>query len=291
MPANIIEMKMKNISAIYFDDTGNPGTDPLSPFLSETRKSWAGVIVPRTISESLYAAMDIFARGIRDDFGAEELHFTDIYSGRGVWKSVELHRRIEIFDLMSLVCSKFDLPIIYQTWSEEFANDHKSLKYPYNYKKNFWDTSNIGHFGLILAIMQARDVIENLRSQSGDFADEFQIYVDEGLAKAGVNIALPIKKQGVFSNNIRFLSSQESAGLQIADFAAFTIARSQRIMMSKTAGQDFSRADRHILSIVEKLNHWTLDLMAVDPISASKEGYEFLLMRDRMNKGLKKKPG
>ena len=61
-------------------------------------------------------------------------------------------------------------------------------------------------------------------------------------------------------------------------------------MFKKEVGKDYKDKDLHILSIIPKLNHWTLDLMKVDQKKYSKEGYEFLLQRDRVNKGLTKKP-
>ena len=88
------------IEGVYIDDSGNPGADSPSVFLPESRKSWAAIIIPSSISDELKTGMSIFLRGVKEDFNADELHFTDIYSGRGVWKNVSVKKRIEIFDLI-----------------------------------------------------------------------------------------------------------------------------------------------------------------------------------------------
>ena len=43
------------IEGIYIDDAGNPGAIALV-FLSESRKSWAAVIIPESVSDKLETA-------------------------------------------------------------------------------------------------------------------------------------------------------------------------------------------------------------------------------------------
>ena len=60
----------------------------------------------------------------------------------------------------------------------------------------------------------------------------------------------------------------------------------------KKGGVDFSRADKHILAINEKLNHWSSQMMFIkgDEKFFSREGLEFVMKRDRQNKGLPPMP-
>jgi len=95
---------------------------------------------------------------------------------------------------------------------------------------------------------------------------------------------------GLISDSIIFEHSNHKVGLQISDFVAFIISKSQRIMLEKQSGKNFSEADLHILNIIPRLNHWSLDLLGVDQNKFSKEGYEFFLQRDRIKKGLNAKP-
>jgi hypothetical protein len=80
--------------------------------------------VPSTIAESVQNAMNIFLTGVRDEFGAEELHFTEIYSGNGPWKSISAGRRAELFDIMASLMSQFSFPIVHQTAIDHTLRDH-----------------------------------------------------------------------------------------------------------------------------------------------------------------------
>jgi hypothetical protein len=280
-----------SISGIYIDDSGNPGAEAPSIFLPESRKSWAAVIIPESIANDIEQAMSIFLGGIMQDYGLSELHFTDIYSGRGIWKKVSVAERMKIFDLMTMLVAKFNLPVFYQTFSDEFRKDYsKRWDQISDLNIEFWDFKRTAHISLFLILIQLRDAIPTLRKQSGDFGNTLDIIVDAGLAKSSALIQLPFSGNGNISDSIKFEQSNLKAGLQIADFVAFVISKSQRIMFEKGGSKDFLDKDLHILNIIPKLNHWTLDLMKVDQNKFSKEGYEFFLQRDRVNKGLTKKP-
>ena len=235
--------------------------------------------------------MKIFLGGVKQDYGVNELHFTDIYSGRGAWEGVAVAERIEIFDLMASLVLKFDIPVLYQTFSEEFRNDRKEswdslgeIEFP------FWDFNKIAHIGYCLLLVRTKDVLRDLRSLDTCFNHIFQIYTDEGMAKRGSQQKVPINPHQYYEKSIIFQSSESCIGLQISDFVAFVISRSQRIMMKKNAGEYFSPADKHILSIAEKLNHWTMDLIQANESHFSREEYEFLLKKDRKNKKLSALP-
>ncbi len=280
-------MKKLGIEGIYIDDTGNPGVKAPSVFLPESRKSWAAIIIPQEIANEIETAMTIFLGGVKKDYGVNELHFTDIYSGRGVWKDVAVAERIEIFDLMTMLISKFNIPILYQTFSEEFKNDHKEfwdsvgeVKFP------FWNFNKIEHIGYFLLLIKTKEVLRDLRSQDACFNHIFQIYTDEGMAKHGSQQVVPVREQQYFKKSIIFQSSESCIGLQISDFVAFVMSKSQRILMEKKSGELLSPPGRQIMSITPKLNLWTGDLIKVDEKQFSKEGYEFILKKDRKNKKL-----
>lgn len=280
-----------SISGIYIDDSGNPGAKSPSVFLPESRKSWAAVIIPESNANYIETAMSIFIGGVKTEFGASELHFTDIYSGRGVWKNVSVPKRIEIFDTMSMLINGYNLPIFYQSFSEEFRNDFSDRWDQLSgLDIEFWDFKKIAHISLFLLLIQLRDAIPILRKKNNDFENSLNVFVDSGLAKSSAIIQLPFSGKGLISDSIKFEDSNQRSGLQIADFVAFVISKSQRIMLEKKGGNKFSDADLHILNIIKRLNHLTLDLMLVDQNKFSKEGYEFFLQRDRIKKRLKPNP-
>ena len=280
-----------SIEGIYIDDTGNPGEEALSVFLPESRKSWAAVVIPKIIAPQVEHAMNIFLEGIKKDFGADELHFTDIYSGRGVWKNIDVEERIKMFDLMTELVSGFNLPILYQSFSEEFRNDHKNYWDSLEKHKILpWNFKKVEHISFLLLVFRTKQILSDMRL-SNNFSDEvFQVYSDEGIAKDGAELKLPFDFKAYLKESVIFKSSENSVGIQIADFAAFLISKSQRILMNKSAGNLFQRQDTHILSSVSKLNHWTLEIAEVDENQISKEGIEYLLMKARKESGLTIKP-
>ena len=151
---------------IYVDDAGNPGAESGSDFLSSSRKSWTAVIVPSSVADAVEVGMGMFLRGVRGEFGASELHFTDIYSGRGVWEDVAIIKRIEIFDLMKDILESFSLPIVHQTASEETLHDHERVfsrlvKAP----NSRWDIKNVSHFGFLLLCSNLSRYIAELHKQ------------------------------------------------------------------------------------------------------------------------------
>ena len=284
---------MSNLQGIFIDDAGTPGVIPPSKFLPESRKSWCGVVVPSQVSEQIATAMTIFSEGIASEYGAEELHFTDIQGGRNVWKGVKLEERIRIFDLMGMILKKYQLPVFYQTWSKEFQNDHAKLFQSSSIKKTeFWKLDRIDHFGLMLLLRQIRQGIAELRQISPAFRETFRVYVDEGITSAGNKVSIPCVREDVFSDQIHFESSKENFGIQIADFCAFIVSRSQWISMNKKAGSDFKRGDKHILELNASLNHWSPSMRFIkgEEKFLSREGIEFLMKRDRQNKGLSSEP-
>ncbi len=280
---------MKVKAGIYIDDAGTPGTQSKSEFLDESRKSWCGVIVPPLVSAEISKIMEKILAAIEQEYGADELHCTDIYSGRGAWK-IDVEKRIEIFELLSQIPIKYQLPIFYQTFDRNSKRDHAKLfKQLQRYKIEFWDFQNIAHLSLIFLMQKIKKGIKELReiTSNHEFDHEFAIYIDEGIAKAGNKFLLPVLPENIFEKKLSFENSKNCAGIQIADFVAFICSKSQWILMKKESGKNFSNADKHILEIVSKFNHWSMDIMHVDEENLSREGIEFYLTRDRIDKNLK----
>jgi hypothetical protein len=276
---------------IYIDDAGTPGVESKSEFLPEDRRSFCAVIVPEAVVNDLSIALDIFYRGIQQDFGVRELHFTDIYSGRGPWKGVDVVRRKEIFDLMLMIMEKFCLPVIYQTSSESFETSQISA---YKTKDGvWWNFSNTAHQALLWLCFVTSCEIREYRDEpdsSPDFQHPFEATIDEGLMKAGSEVELPNWGDIFLNKKLRFASSDACPGIQLADFAAFCIARAQWLAGRQDPGSLLNSADRHILEISGKLNLWNLPTVNINPENFSRDAYEWTLKRYRKEIGLSHKP-
>ena len=278
--------------AIYIDDAGTPGIIPPSEFLPEDRKSFCAVIVPEKVSDSLNEAMSIVVNGVEQEFGAKELHCTDIYSGRGNWKGVAVAKRIQIFDALASILNGFELPVLFQTWSSESANDHQQLISTLKMKDgSWWDLNDVSKFSLLrLCFLVAQEFNALQHNNRDDFNSPLNCYIDVvGKVKPNTKIELP-NWGNVFANQqLNFVKSEDYLGIQLADFAAFCIARSQWILAKQEQGVAISEGDRHILMIAAKMNWRNAKEISVNPENFSRESYEFVIMRDRLEKKLPRK--
>lgn len=249
-------------------------------------------MVPEKVTDALGEAMGMFLSGVSQDFGADELHFSDVYGGRRKWNGVPVDARVEIFDLMTGIFEAFQLPVIFQTVSRSMYLDHIELFSRTQVKPGqFWDIKSIAHFGLLLTCFQISKHFDRLQKEHPhDFPQPLPAYVDEGLAKAGAEVGLPNWGSAIQGRKLTFQSSIDNPGLQLADFAAFSISRTQWLAAKQEKGTPINEADQHVMSVSGRLNLLNLDMVAIDPVSFSRDDYEDYLKRDRVEKGLPKWP-
>lgn len=276
----------------YIDDAGTPGAKVQSRFLHESRKSWCAVIVPERAAQALRPALAIFLRGVKQDFGVDELHFADVYGGRGNWSGVPVEKRVEVFDLMTQLFVKFRMPVIFQTVSPSTFSDHPEFFSGVKARPGqFWNVTDIAHFGLLVTCFHISRYFGYLKSEyPSDFPGPLPAYVDEGLAKSGAEIDLPNWEHAIRDRKLSFQRSVDNPGLQLADFAAFSISRAQWVAAQQPSGTPLNRGDRHIMNISGQLNVFNLDQVVIDPANFSREDYELFLRRDRAAKGLTEYP-
>lgn len=277
---------------IYVDDAGNPGTESGSDFLSSSRKSWTAVIVPSSVADAVEVTMGMFLQGVKGEFAASELHFTDIYSGRGAWKDVEIKKRIEIFDLMKSIFESFSLPIVHQTASEETLHDHERvLSRLVKAPNSRWDIKNVSHFGFLLLCSQLFRYISELHKHGPkDFVLPMPLIVDEGIAKDGSSMDLPNWGSVIAGQKALFRTSRDTPGIQLADFAAFAISRTQWVLAQQKIESPVKGGDLEFLKITSGLNILNLPMLPFWQNNISREAYESVLEEDRRMKGLASRP-
>lgn len=278
--------------AIYVDDSGNPGAESGSAFLPDTRKSWTAVVVPPEVAADVDHALQIFLDGVRADYGAEELHFTEIWSGQGVWKAVAPSDRGELISLMATLMDSFALPVVHQTVSDQTLSDHPDLMSGLSRSRTGdWRLDDVSHLGFLFL---CREVAVRLRVMAGNAADglglPLALYVDEGLLPAGRERALPNWGDVIAGPRACFQRSEDVAGLQLADFAAFIITRAQWTAVNRKAGPEFGKAEAAILEAASRLNVLNLPRLLVRPAEFGRRLYEDELIADRLAKGLSPSP-
>jgi hypothetical protein len=244
------------------------------------------------IANDVQTAMGVFLAGVRNDFGAEELHFTEIYSGEGTWKSVAVDKRAEIIDLMAKLMDGFGLPIVHQTVSEFTLLDHPQLRWPPEEQRvGDWNLDDLSHFGLMMLCSQTSEYIRTMKEDSPqDFELPFPLYVDEGIMPAGGERKLPNWSDVIEGPRACFRRSSDVPGIQLADFAAFAITRSQWIAVKRKPEPVLGRADELILRAAAGLNILNLPMRWTTPADLGRESYEQSLSADRVAKGLSPRP-
>jgi hypothetical protein len=265
---------------IYVDDAGTPGVQSPSDFLHADRKSWAAVIVPDSAAAQVATALDIFLAGFGAEFGARELHFTDIYSGRFAFDGVAIEKRYELIDLMATIFAKFQLPILFQTCSPEFMSEIRQMS-RFDFSVGPLNLNKHDHLSLLYLLFQVRCF---MTEHSQHFKRALPVIVDEGLAKAGAAIDVPTWSDLIQGGRIEFHRSHESPFLQLADFAAFAIARTQWL----AAKGNLKGRDLQFLRIVsaERLCMINLPLVNMSAEDLGPAKYDEILRRDRRSKGL-----
>lgn len=278
--------------AIYVDDSGNPGVGSGSDFLPSTRKSWTAVIVPSSVAAQVEDGMDIFLAGVLRDYGADELHFTEIWSGVGPWDGVDPDDRAKVIGIMADLMEAFSLPVVHQTISDDTLDDHPEFRRSLvGARAGEWRLDRIDHFGLLtLCSMVSRHLIELKAKGPSDFDLPLPLFVDEGVLPAGRDRPLPNWGSAIAGPRACFRQSSDLAGLQLADFAAFTITRSQWEIVKRKPRPAFAPPEMVLLRAASALNILNLPIRRMASEELDRASYELSMEEDRAAKGLPRRP-
>lgn len=271
-------------AGVYIDDAGTPGVESNSRFLPSDRKSWAAVVIPESAVPGLRCAMRIFIDGIKSDYDADELHFTDIYSGRREFKGVPTSTRFQIIELMSGLFQRLQIPILYQTSSPGFLKEAKDI---FKVKGRFGnlDFDRHEHFSLFMLLCKVK---EFLKENTKHFGSPLPVIVDAGMMKVGAEIKFENWRKYFTNGSVSFADSKSMTFIQLADFAAFVISRTQWLV----ARGNLNEIDIEFIRIVSanKLQLINLPLATIDPRNNTTAEYDRILKEDRLRKGLSGKP-
>jgi hypothetical protein len=256
--------------------------------LHSERKSWAAVIVPEDAAESIGTALNVFLAGVASDYGAKELHFTDIYAGRGVFKGTSISERYQLIDLMAGIFEKFQLPIFFQTSSPEFYAEIQPRLSPAlrdSPRIGLFDVRRHDHFALLYLLFQIERFMLEYKQH---FRNPLPVTIDEGIAKAGVAVEFPGWTHCFQGGRVEFCRSHECPFLQLADFAAFAIARVQWL----SGRGNLKPHDIEFLRMTSAGRLYIMNLARVPvvPETHTTAAYDQFLKRDRLAKGLPETP-
>lgn len=233
------ELSQGKLNGVFIDDTGSPGTPTLGHRLHPQRKSWVSVIVPYyQMSEVIELFMQtIPALNTIQRSNVKEFHFGDIYAGRNLYSNINLDQRLAIFKFMAFIFQKFSFPILVQTLD---PINHKEImeRGNFNERLGVFNFSKHEDLALFFLLCRTKELITKDKSLSGNISS---VFIDEGYKKAGSALKINYWKDWIAKGLIHFGRSDEISPIQLADFAAFCLNRSQIILGKETMSETDSK--------------------------------------------------
>ncbi len=210
---------------IFIDDTGSPGIKGAPENFHPERKTWVAVVIPPTQIADVMEQMPLALEEMQLLIGADEFHFTDIYSGKKQFKDIKLRARLGLFKFMSHIFSVYKFPIIVQTFDPETLADFraKSNGQLPNSIPHF-DFNNCGDLALFFLLIR----LQSYLTETTTFPTvKARVFIDEGFKSNGTAIRIPIFDDVFADGQVCFAQSSSIHPIQLADFAAFSLNRTQ----------------------------------------------------------------
>jgi len=219
----IADLRRGQLHGVFIDDTGSPGLTASTPHLHPERKSWIAVVVsPRDIAEVL-EQMPRAIGELKRATGGGEFHFTDIYAGRKAFKNVDLSVRLAVFEFMAYIFARYKFPIIVQTLDpHSVARIHSGASFPKQVGP--FNLTKQNDLALFFLLIRVKWFLEQKLAKPGPWA---RVFIDEGFKKSGVAIKIPSFERYFVDGLVCFVRSDLVQPIQLADFAAFALNRTQ----------------------------------------------------------------
>lgn len=230
---------------VFIDDTGSPGLHSGAPNLHPERKSWVGVVIPPNQILDVLGHFPGAVEELRRTVGATEFHFADVYAGRRHFTKLSLQERLELFELFANVFSVYHYPIFVQTFDPHTL---AALRAQEDLPESLgpFDLTKQEDLALLVLLLRIKRHIEKDRKDSGTVA---RVFVDEGYKKNGMVISIP-PWENIFADGlICFARSTLIQPIQLADFAAFALNRTQ-LLIGKS---QLSPLDKRLLEILSPI--------------------------------------
>lgn len=252
------ELSAGKAYGIFIDDTGSPGLKDTPPNFLPNRKSWVAVIIPPNQISEVLAQFPGALHQLKDTTGATEFHFTDIYSGCNDFKGVDLQVRLGIFEFMAYIFSRYQFPIIVQTFdSETLVDVRKRSGNQLPERIPPFDLTQIEDASLFFLLIRLKWFLE----KTPEYPNlKGRVFIDEGYKKNGIAIKIPTFETAFNDGLVCFGKSSDIMPIQLADFAAFALNRTQLIggrkkrnSLDQSLLQIFSQISFNFVNIEQKI--------------------------------------
>jgi hypothetical protein len=229
---------------VFVDDTGSPGLESAPPNLHPERKSWVGVVVPPNQMPEVIEQLPRAIEELRCFTGAEEFHFADIYAAKGRFRGINLQVRLALFKFMAKIFSIYKFPIFVQTFDPTSLDDIRK-RAPFPNRVGPFNLTKPNDTALFFLLIRIKQYIEKNRSGS----ETARVFVDEGYKRNGTAIYIPSWKSVFADGLICFARSSSIHPIQLADFAAFALNRTQLLIGKKK----LNSLDKQLLEILSPM--------------------------------------
>lgn len=239
------EQRAGLIHGVFIDDTGSPGLQDTPNHLHPKRKSWVAVVVPRSIIGEVWQQFPHAIDELKVQTGASEFHFADIYGGKHAFKGVPLEKRLGVFGFMAHIFDVYNFPVFVQTLDPESLRDVRArVAFPERLGPfDFTKHEDLALFFLLLRVKW------HLEKNYPETERRARVFVDEGFQRNGAAIAIQ-SLQHVFADGlICFGRSDSILPIQLADFAAFCLNRTQLLL----GRPKLSNLDQSLLQIIQPI--------------------------------------
>jgi hypothetical protein len=239
------------------DDSGTPGQVAPSLHLHPDRRTWTAVLLPPEDMAEISTHLPGTVDHIRAHLGVDELHFTDIFSGKGALRNVPLSKRLDAFRIFARIFAAFRLPVIVQTFSPDNVADQREVLSQFPRRAGAFDLQDSGDLAFVGLLTRVRKFVAMNRAA---FHKPILALVDEGRFKAGMALQIGDFLDFAHQQALFFASSKASPLIQLADFAAYAMNRMQWLL----AKAERSDLDMRLLEILQAADFQGIDMVPID---------------------------
>ena len=234
--SNFVEMQessgLKGKGLIFLDDGGSTIHTSEGP---QKRQTWVAVLIPPDQAEQSVVQMEGLVAEIRERFGVSEFHANEIFQRKGPWADVSIEILKGVVAAIAEIFRLMNFPIIVQTfWKgnesyEEIVRGTPEAQIKAMKREFGIDFRSPKDVAFTFCLHRCRNFVE------GEYpTSDWEIFADAGMKKAGQSTRAPVRWGQSHFKTVHFEDSEVCQLIQLADYAAYFMNRSQQIAHSES---------------------------------------------------------
>lgn len=220
---------------LFVDDT-NFNKNKKSNILNNEIVSMAGCLISTNEIENVVGDLNFHLDDLKELYGADEFHFTDIYNRKKAFKGIDLDDTLSMIAVFAEIVDQYDLDLFVQTINKDFLDKNAGFCRVLDIVLNniglekAHDLEKYEAYGLIMLLLKANQYIKAKDPNNKIVA----VFCDEGIKPSGSAIDFELSGENI---PISFESSKNILPLQIADFVAWSLSRTKQALDKQSDGQ------------------------------------------------------